>query len=276
MKLSFDTHTHSNISDGGNSPAEMLAAAQRQGLSVLALTDHFDLHEHYPRSLSPFDRAGTQAAYDTLTQLKHQNCDSRVIFAAGIEIGQAHQYREFAESWLNAHNYDYVLGSCHIIRNHCDFYHMDYTAPKNHPDKVLTQYFAELIELCEWAGKSGDKQGRRFDALSHLTYPLRYMNGRGSTDKHTSSIDKLFTVMAKYEIALEINTQSFAQGMICPDLPQVARFRELGGRLVTVGSDSHSADTLAQGLNMGLDIARAAGFAECAYYIERQPRFIRI
>jgi histidinol-phosphatase (PHP family) len=94
--------------------------------------------------------------------------------------------------------------------------------------------------------------------------------------KHLPAIDGLFRVMARYEIALEINTQTFAQGIVCPELPQVARFSELGGRLVTIGSDSHGIDTLAQGIAQGAEIAKAAGFAECAYFERREVKFIKL
>jgi histidinol-phosphatase (PHP family) len=102
------------------------------------------------------------------------------------------------------------------------------------------------------------------------------MKGGGNIDNHTAAIDKLFMLMIKNEIALEINTQTYTQGIICPELPQVARFFELGGRLVTIGSDSHNVDTLALGIDEGRKIAKAAGFTECAYFQNRQPNFIAL
>ena len=36
----IDLHTHSSVSDGTDTPAEVVAAAARAGLSVVALTDH--------------------------------------------------------------------------------------------------------------------------------------------------------------------------------------------------------------------------------------------
>jgi len=259
----FDTHTHSNISDGANSPVEMIEAAAAQGLKVFTLTDHFDIHDRFPAKLSPFDGAGQEAVYTRLSKLKQREFGTK--FLKGIEIGQAHQFREVAADWLASHEYDFVLAACHIIRGHIDFYHMDYE--KNHPDSLLKQYFAELIELCEWGG------GEKFDSLAHLAYPLRYMRGLGSLDNHKAAIDKLFKVMVKHEIALEINT---GHAVVCPELEQVARFSELGGRLITIGSDSHSVNTIAQRIHEGVRVAKAAGFTECVYYENRKPCFIQI
>ncbi|MCL1789538.1 MAG: PHP domain-containing protein, partial [Oscillospiraceae bacterium] len=263
----FDTHTHSNISDGGNSPVEMLESAASKGLEFMALTDHFDVHEKFPAHLSRFDGAGREESYNILSSLKKR--DFGVKFLNGIEIAQAHHHKEIAEIWLNSHDYDFVLGSCHIIRGHADFFHTDYE--KNDPDMMLTQYFSELIELCKWC--SCESENKKFDSLAHLTYPFRYMKGGGNLNNHKVAIDELFMVVIKHEIALEINT---ANTVICPGLPQIMRYRELGGRLVTIGSDSHSVETIAQRIDKGIEIAKTAGFTECVYFENRKPCFIKI
>ena len=47
-----DFHTHSNLSDGKESPLELAAAAKRAGLSILALTDHNRLDVELAERLS--------------------------------------------------------------------------------------------------------------------------------------------------------------------------------------------------------------------------------
>jgi len=260
----FDTHTHTNISDGADSPEKMLTAAAQKGVKVIALTDHFDIHDRFPEELSVFDGAGREESYRILSGLKEsKKHDSGIKYLNGIEIAQAHHYKETAESWLDSHEYDFVLASCHVIRGHSDFYHMDYK--KNNPDVLLEQYFAELQELCLWE--------TRFDSLAHMTYPLRYMPAGTDLDRHKSAVDEVLRIMVKNEIALEINTQ---RDIICPEFPQVRRFYELGGRLITIGSDAHSANTIAQRIDRGIQAAKSAGFAECVYYEERKPKFIKI
>jgi histidinol-phosphatase (PHP family) len=243
----------------------MLRGAAAKGMSVIALTDHFDIHDQFPAHLSRFDGAGQENSYRILSRLKEH--DYGITFLNGIEIGQAHHFRNVAESWLASHEYDYVLASCHIIRGHIDFYHTDYE--KNNPDAMLEQYFEELLELCEWGSSGG-----WFDSLAHLTYPTRYMKGDFSLDRHTDAIDTLFTFMGKNDIALEINTG--AGWVVCPELPLVKRFRSLGGRLITIGSDSHHVDKLMAGIDTGIEIAKSAGFSECVYYENRKPKGIKL
>jgi histidinol-phosphatase (PHP family) len=264
MEILFDTHTHTTISDGANTPEEMLTSAAQKGFEFIALTDHFDIHSQFPQELSKFDGAGRESSYNLLVGLKRR--DFGVKFLNGIEIAQAHQYPAIAESWLSSHEYDYVIASCHIIRGHIDFYHTDYS--KNTPAMMLAQYFDELVELCSWGGED-----RKFDALAHLTYPLRYMKGVIDMGWYKTVIDELFRIMIKYETALEINTAGF---ILSPELLQIERYYNLGGRLITIGSDAHSSDSLAQKINTGIRVAKLVGFDECVYYEEREPRFIKI
>lgn len=66
---------------------------------------------------------------------------------------------------------------------------------------------------------------------------------------------------------IEVNTQ----GMILPDAEVLRRFRELGGRYVTMGSDAHSARALGHGLPDGLRAIQDAGFTELTVYRHRKP-----
>lgn len=270
MKKLFDTHTHSDISDGGNSPAEMFNAAAAKGLEFMVLTDHFDIHGQFPAPLSRFDGAGREESYKNLCGVLSDLPPADCRFLKGVEIGQAHHYKQIAENWLNGHDYDYVIASCHMIRGHRDFYHIDYT--ENSPEMLTEQYFTELTELCSWGGID-----RKFDSLAHLSYPLRYMGeNKADLNNHKAAIDELFKVMVKYDIALEINTAKTEQFRFCPEFPQVKRYYELGGRLITVGSDAHNTDSIAYGVADGVQMAKKAGFTECAYYEKRELKFIAI
>ena len=61
-----------------------------------------------------------------------------------------------------------------------------------------------------------------------------------------------------------------------PNISFVKRYKKLGGRYITVGSDSHYANRVCQGIEQGLDIARAAGFDSVTVFEKRQPRLITI
>ena len=94
--------------------------------------------------------------------------------------------------------------------------------------------------------------------------------------------DPILRALVDTGTALEVNTSGLRQvaGETYPSAAIVARFRELGGERVTVGSDAHRVDAFAWGLADGYDHVRNAGFAALSIRrggapesvpLERQP-----
>ena len=80
--------------------------------------------------------------------------------------------------------------------------------------------------------------------------------------RHSDAIDTIFRALRDSGKALEVNTSGYRQkiGRPLPDLPLVRRYRELGGELITLGSDAHSTADLGRGIQEGMEMLREAGF----------------
>ena len=91
--------------------------------------------------------------------------------------------------------------------------------------------------------------------------------------KHQEAIDQIFRALIDAGKALEVNTSGYRQkiGRPLPDLPLVRRYRELGGELVTLGSDAHSTQDLGKGIEEGMEMLQEAGFRYVALYEQRKP-----
>jgi histidinol-phosphatase (PHP family) len=74
--------------------------------------------------------------------------------------------------------------------------------------------------------------------------------------------EPILAALVESGTALEVNTSGLRQetAETYPPAPIVARFRELGGERVTVGSDAHLVDHLGWGVHEGYAAVRAAGF----------------
>ena len=97
-------------------------------------------------------------------------------------------------------------------------------------------------------------------------------------NKYQDVCDAIFEELIKNDKALEINTSGLFYGYegYASNISFVKRYKKLGGRYITVGSDSHYANRVCQGIEQGLDIARAAGFDSVTVFENRQPRLITI
>lgn len=267
--IPFDLHTHCTLSfDGVSSAGDMVRQAVKLGIKHYALTDHVDLGDHADPD---FDLEATvNGAREQIPALQKKYA-GRVELLYGVELGQAAHEPELAKKLLAENDYDLVIGSVHNIRGYDDFYFLDYT--KLDVTALLDAYFGELLETAETAD---------FDVMAHITYPLRYIVGEYgiSVDmgRYATVLDAVFGALIKRGRGIEINTSGLRQkiGVTMPDLPIVKRFRELGGEILTIGSDAHCTDDLGKGISEGIETAKAAGFDKIAVFRNRRPEFVPI
>ncbi len=273
MKYKFisDSHTHSeNSFDGHDSVIMICDRAANLGLYSITVTDHCECNEFYGNK-DHFDYRSAIANSIRDTAKAHALYHDRLKIYTGIELGQPTQDRKAAEEALSLTEYDFVLGSLHNLRGEQDFYFLEYT-PQNAP-LLLERYFCELLELV---------QENCFDSLAHLSYPMRYIGAHpeitANMDYFKSELDEVLSTLAKNDRALEVNTSGLRQmmGKTLPDEDVIRRFRELGGKYVTLGSDAHRWGDVGAGIEDGLQLLLKCGFTHFTVFEKRQPKLLPI
>lgn len=267
-KFASDCHTHSNCSfDGRDSMEALCERAMELGLRYYTATDHCECNK-YEEAL------GHESGYCQVARrawAEMENCARRfpdLRFLKGIELGQPLQDLSAAEDAVAGRDYDFILGSLHNVAGEEDFYTLGHSgAEKARVESLVSKYYREMWEMTEWGS---------FDSLAHITYPLRYFPADGyrpDISLHRQEIEEVLKSLIRKEKALEMNTSRLGKpdGPQLPDLEIFTRYRELGGRLVTLGSDAHCAKDLAQGIDLGMELLRKAGFSEYAVFVKREP-----
>lgn len=257
-----DCHTHTHCSpDASDSVSMMCQAAKSADLYAITITDHCECNLYWQDG---YDQTIRQSYLETRQAAIAYTGKLRVL--AGIELGQPMQDLAAAEDALSMGELDFVLGSLHNIRGRPDFYELDYRMES--VEDLFNAYLDELMEMVEWG---------KFDSLAHLTYPLRYIVGEAGIPldfvRFDRKMEAILRRLAEKGIALEVNTSGLRQkiGRALPDLPLVHRYRELGGELVTLGSDAHCVEDLGKGIEAGMDLLREAGFRRFAVYEQHKP-----
>ena len=97
-------------------------------------------------------------------------------------------------------------------------------------------------------------------------------------DRYGSIIEKIFITLIKNGMGIEINTSGLREeiGVTLPSEKYVKIYRELGGEIVTIGSDAHCVENLGKGISEGIQIAKNCGFDKIYYYDHRKPVSINI
>ncbi len=238
--IRFDSHTHSRFSfDGAASadPTALCEAAIRRGITHLALTDHYEANND-PEGLDmPYNAA---AASEAVLAAK-EAFDHRLCLSYGIEAGQINQYPDLALRFLSDHPFETVIGSIHNLRGKPDFYFWDMRNISE--QEFCGHWIACLKEIREILTIGG------FDILAHLTYPIRYLMKTGkrfdlSFDRPL--LEEILGLVIEKSILLEVNSSGFRQGMDSPlpDARILSLYREMGGRLLSIGSDAHNPDDI--------------------------------
>ena len=263
----LDVHIHSAYSfDGKEEISDIIVRAEQLGLSAICLTDLCEMNSND----LPVVEKNIIRSVGELQKLR-ENCGNGSLLLAGVELGQGTQNPEEAKRFLNAVSFDYVIGSLHNLAGEEDFYFLKYTA--ENALQYLERYFDELSALAEWG---------EFDALGHMTYPLRYMSQQlhemPDMRLYREKTDAILQSLVKQNKALEINTSGLrtAYGTTYPGLEYVQRFKELGGKMVTLGSDAHAIRDIGSGIKAGALIAKKSGFDQLTYFVNRTPCFVSI
>lgn len=273
MKILCDTHVHSNNSfDGESSVAEICDAAIQKGINTVIITDHMEAPE-----ISLGDKSAYGNAVKSITQSVKdveslsEEYKGKLKLLKGMELGEPMHILKNTKKALDIADFDFILASIHNLKDMEDFYYLNYD--NVNVDSLLKKYFEELLDTA---------QNADFDSLAHLTYPLRYIyertDIRPDLDEYSEIIDEIFTYLVKRDKALEINTSGLFADIksTLPDINLIKRFKELGGKYVTIGSDAHNCKDLGRGVERGIELAKTCGFKYFTVFENRIPKFIEI
>jgi len=263
-----DYHVHTCFScDSKTEVAAACETAIARGLSEIAFTDHADFE--------PLD-----ACYDHLRPAAYlaeiERCRSRyghdLVIRAGVEIGETHVYHCQVAALLETHAFDFVLGSLHWVDGHPAFDERYFNGQAL--EEGLRAYFEELARLAAEAD---------YDVLAHFDIVRRAVSrsfGLNTLDytPYEGTIRSILCTLVERGKGLEINTSTCRRGMGDPNPTlQVLRwYHELGGEILTLGSDAHISNAIGSCFDVALEMAQAAGFTRLATFERRQIHWIRI
>lgn len=279
----IDCHTHTQYSVDSEADIElMIKRACELNLEAYAVTDHCECNRWYSEEY--YKNADTYRFFDfgrdfensvtAVTELK-EKYDGKLNLVCGVEMGQATQEINIAEKIVSDKRLDFVIGSIHQVPDIEDFAFIDYNSmDTNGLYNLAEAYLLEINKLCKWG---------KFDVLGHLTYFLRYFHRHLGAEFDISCFDEIIKTSFRELITkgkgIEINTSGLRNPTnkeIYPSIKYVKMFRELGGEIISIGSDAHIVDDLGSGVEVGIRLAEEAGFRYITYFKERKPNFIKI
>lgn len=264
MYLTEYHHHTDNSFDSKANMFEVCTQAIRNRIDEICFTEHFSVNPKAPTyGHMNFDRYFSQ-----ITECRKKYKDSLVI-KVGIELCEPHLLMGEYERALKAFELDFILGSVHNVdEQKLRKYMLDKDA-----HAVYQGYFEEVYKLVSYAD---------IDVLAHLDLMKRYavdLVGNYKLADFQTIIEAILKKAIDRGIGIEINTSGISNKKLkepFPSMEVLKLYKTLGGEILTIGSDSHRAETVGSYLGEALSLAKEAGF-EYVYTFElRKAKRIKI
>lgn len=261
--LIADLHTHSESSHDSVCKIEDMCLAQiEKGVDIMATTDHCDIF-----SFDDYDiYTPIKTAYETVQELR-EKYEGSIRMLSGVEIGEGAWFPEETKKLLELVPYDVVIGSSHCVKHGAltkAYSGLNFTEGID-VAAYFDDYLDELLTMLDVVD---------FDILAHLTCPLRYITGRQKIAvdlaPYEEKITEILRRIIRSGIALEVNTSSYGlMGEFMPGREILQKYYDMGGYLITLGSDAHVTKDAAQYLEEAKALLREIGFKHIFYYESR-------
>lgn len=272
-----DFHVHSSwSSDCETAAEEQVKRALSLGMKHICITDHNDYDaplfppDYFSYLLGNKGDDSTISAYlADLQQLKERYA-GQIEVLAGIELGMQPHLAERLTDLSERHPFDFIICSTHSFDglDGKDQRHYENTTPV----QALTRYFQTELENL--------RAFQCYDTVGHMDFAIRYAPGAAesfSYNQYADILDAILLHIIRHDKALEINTSKYVlKNMTNPNPAIIRRYAELGGKLITFGSDSHVSSRIGEGFCEVGRMVRDCGIREYAVYHRHVPELFPI
>lgn len=221
-----DYHVHTSFSDDSECPMMgMIEQAINLGIDEIAFTDHVDY------GVKTDLNCDYERYFQTLKEMK-QKYSNVITIKSGIEFGvQIHTVDSFQQDF-EKYPFDFVILSNHQIDNK-EFWNYAYQEGKSQQE-YQENYYKAIYEVM--------KAYKSYSVLGHLDMIKRYDKyGDFPDEKIMEYVKPILEIAIKDGKGIEVNTSSFKYGLkdLMPSRAILKSYRELGGEIITIGSDTH-------------------------------------
>lgn len=262
----WDHHNHSLFSaDSDASMGEMVAAARRAGLSGIQLTEHIDLG-HPGEEIGLIFDVDMPEYRQAIEEARAKNPD--MVIGMGLEVGLTGPENQ---AYFKTPGLDFAIASLHVVHGKDPYDGVYFEGRTKH--EAYLEYLEAMAEMMPYAEGAS--------VLGHIGYAAKVAPyGEGACalgyEEFPAVLDEILRQAVRLGLGLELNTSGYDSpaGHGLPSVDILARYRELGGRILTLGSDAHEPKDVGRHFKRALMDAREAGFTEIAVFTAMSPRFI--
>ncbi len=262
--ITADFHTHTSFSgDSEELMRNSVNSAISRGLKTLCITEHCDF-DYSEEGFVP-----DMPAYKSELFSVREEYEGKIDLLFGIELGLMDYLAPRLYDFVNEWDFDFIIGSSHLVNGE-DPYYPEYFEKYGTKNGILRYFESILANVKAFDG---------YDVYGHLDYAVRYCPEKSyNPADYRELLDEILKLLVEKGKGIEINTGGIRRGLAyCNPHPFVLkRYKELGGEIITTGSDAHLAENVANDFAIAEQMLLDAGFTHYTIFKNRKPRFVKL
>lgn len=189
----------------------------------------------------------------------------------GTEIGLMSVLKDRINKLVNEYYFDFIIGSSHLVNG------VDPCFPSFYKDRTEKEAYTEYFESILENVKIFDE----YSVYGHLDYVVRYgpnKNKYFDFNDYREIFEQIFKIIIENGKGIEVNTSGFLRGLgsFHPHPEILKLYKELGGELITFGSDAHQTKNIGYEFEKAGEIVKDLGFKYYAVFENKTPKFYPI
>ena len=251
----INLHSHTTYCDGLNTAEEMVLAAIEKGFDTFGFSGHsyIDFDDSWCMSLE------STKEYFTEIQLLKEKYNNQITILCGVEQDYL--------SETSIEEYDYVIGSVHVIPKNGEYISVDYTA-ESLIDNINKHYNGDALSLAEdYFEMIGNVYKKtkchivgHFDLLTKFNEKTPIFDT--SHPRYIKAAEKALSKLLDDNVIFEVNTGAISRGYRTSPYPSkelLLKIKEAGGKVI-LSSDTHSIKTVDAGYEDAIALLKDCGF----------------
>lgn len=272
MPITADCHLHSHHSgDSKASMEEMILRGIDLGLTTMCFTEHNDFdYPDAPDEPGEIFTLNTDSYLYELIGLKEKYADKiRILF--GVELGMQPHLMRRNSVYAKSYEFDFIIASSHICNGNDPYFPAFFEGKSD--EEAYREYFESELENI--------KKFSNFDVYGHLDYIVRYgadTDKDYSYEKYKDIYDKILMLLLDKGKGIELNTGGIKYGMqdFHPCMGVLKRYRELGGEIITIGSDAHNPEHVGDHFEQACEVLKECGFSYYTIFEKRNVEYNKL
>ena len=262
-----DLHLHSEFSfDSYTDPEENIKVAIKNKVKIMAFTDHMDNFCQNDRDIF-FD---LEKYFSTIYKFR-EKYKNQIKILAGVEVGLACENADKINQFIDENPFDFIIGSIHAVEFK-DIWSNRKIIEEN-PKYYFRKYYQYMLESI--------KSCKNFSVLGHIDYIDRYTKDKSVIPDfsfYEDLIEEILKELVKTNRGFEYNTAGFRNDLTHanPKDKILEKYKNLGGNIITLGSDSHFPDTISYKIDDGIKHLKDLGFDHISYFENKKEKIIEI